>query len=286
MKWLATQSATINIPIARAVALLGFSRSGYYAAKRRGKSKRAMANEALTPQVKAIFQQHKGRYGSPRIHKQLETQGHKLGRNRVISAMKTNGLSARKPRRFVRTTDSSACNTPAPNLLQQDFSAPAANRKWVADVTYLTIPGGFIYLAVMLDLYSRKVVGWSVSANNDAELTTDAMRKAMQSRNPPQHLVVHSDRGSTYTAKAYVDMLKAAALTQSMSAKGNCYDNAAMESFFATLKRELGEDFDSRGEAQLQLFEYIEEYYNRERMHSALGYKSPWHFENAMQKAA
>jgi putative transposase len=286
MKWLIAEKADNLLNITVACEALGMSKSAFYEAKSKAPSPREAANDNLDAKVESIFTENKGRCGSPRIHAALKQEGLAVGRNRVIKSMKRQGLQVKQKRFKVRTTDSKHDDKVAPNLLEQNFKAKAPNEKWLVDVTYLSVPTGFVYLAAVLDAYSRALVGWALSEQNDALLTTTALKQAASRRQPAKGLVHHSDRGSTYTAESYRNALKAHGMQSSMSATGNCYDNAMMESWFATLKRELSENYPSIEAARLQLFEYIEEYYNRNRLHSSLDYKSPFDYECELKKAA
>ena len=261
--------------------LLSVSRSGYYDWRDRPIPPRTRADEALLGAIRRVYDDHKGRLGSPRITHELRNEGQRVGENRIARLMRANVLRAKAARRYKATTNS-AHNLPvAPNLLDQDFSAKRPNQKWVADITYLATDEGWLYLAVVLDLYARKVVGWAMSERMTARLTCDALRMALWRRKRPRGVIVHSDRGSQYCAHDYRRLLRDNGLIASMSKKGDCYDNAAMESCNHSLKVEAihGERFPTRQDARNQVFEYIEIYYNRKRLHSRLGYLSPEAFE-------
>jgi transposase InsO family protein len=223
----------------------------------------------------------KGRkkYGSPRVHRALKKQGIPVSRKRVIRLMQEGGLVGRPKRRFKCTTNSNHDQPVAPNLLGRQFSATAPNQRWVGDTTELRIPNGKLYLAVILDLFSRFVVGWALSAVNDRHLTIRALDMAIRRRCPGAGLMHHSDQGSTYASEDYQGVLERHGITCSMSRRGNCLDNAAMESWNSTLKVELGEDFNSPADAKAELFDFIEVFYNQTRMHSSLDYASPAEFE-------
>lgn len=261
--------------------VLMVSRSGYYAWRNRSPSDRAQSNARLTEEVHRIFNEHKGRAGAPRITKQLRTEGQRVGKNRVAHVMQVERLRAKAARQYKATTNSKHQLPVAPNLLQQDFTASVPNQKWVSDITYIATDEGWLYLAVVLDLYSRLVVGWSMSERMTTALVSDALTMALWRRKMPQGVIVHSDRGSQYCSFAYQRLLRNNRLLCSMSKKGDCYDNAAMESWNHSLKVEAihGERFATREKAREQVFEYIEVYYNRKRMHSTLGYLSPVAFE-------
>jgi putative transposase len=263
--------------------VLEVSRSGFYAWCRRPASQRAIEDSRLVAEVAAIFDENKRRYGSQRITCELRDDGVRVGRHRVRRLMHQLGLRARRRRRWVRTTDSRHPHPIAPNLLARNFTVDAPNRAWVADITYLPTKMGWLYLAVVIDLFSRAVVGWSMSRRIDGKLTLDALDAALLRRRVEPGLIVHSDRGTQYAATGYQQRLQQRGMICSMSRKGDCWDNAVVESFFATLKIELlGDDvFADQATAQKLVFEYIETYYNRHRRHSTLGYVSPAAYEEA-----
>ena len=261
--------------------VLKVSRSGYYAWMRRGQSMRARANEDLLAAIRRVFQISRRTYGSPRIHAYLRRQGYFCGRNRVARLMQKHKIVARKAhRRHPVTTRQNPLAKNAPNLLNQEFSALLPNQKWVSDITYIDTAEGWLYLASILDLYSRRVVGWAMSEQMDASLVENALQMALFTRQPSAGFLHHSDRGSQYTSEDYRNQLAALQSQVSMSRTGNCYDNAVMESFFATLKVECASiQFPSKAEARTTIFEYIEGWYNRQRIHSSLDYLSPKEFE-------
>lgn len=261
--------------------VLEVSPSGYYARLKRPASKRSEEDVEITEEISEVFKTHRRRYGAPRIHRELRGRGRRVGRKRVARLMHSKGLRAAQPRRFVHTTDSRHPHPIAPNHLGRDFGATAPNQKWAGDITYIPTREGWLYLAVFLDLFCRAVIGLSMSEHPDSELTCSALRMALASRNPEGPLLVHSDRGSQYAAGAFRQLLADWNITPSMSGKGDCYDNAVSESFFATLKKELVNRtiFATREEARSAIFEYIVCYYNRMRMHSRLGYNTPEAFE-------
>lgn len=263
--------------------VLEVSRSGFYAWSRRPASQRAIDDSRLVAEVAAVFDDNKRRYGSQRITSELRDNGMRVGRHRVRRLMHQLGLRARRPRRWVRTTDSRHSHPIAPNLLARNFTVDAPNRAWVADITYLPTKMGWLYLAVVIDLFSRAVVGWSMSRRIDGKLVLDALDSALFRRRPEAGLIAHSDRGTQYAATQYQERLQQHGIICSMSRKGDCWDNAVAESFFATLKVELlGDDvFADQATAQRLVFEYIEAYYNRRRRHSTLGYVSPAAYEEA-----
>lgn len=259
---------------------LEVSTSGFYAWDRRAESHRAKEDRRLSVLVREAHEGSKTRYGSPRVHRELKAQGIPISRKRVIRLMREQGLKGKSPpRRFVRTTESDHSLPVAPNLLGRDFQATAPNQRWVGDITYLRTPEGWLYLAAILDLYSRFVVGWAVSSEIDRKLVLKALEMALQRRCPEAGLLHHSDRGSQYASEEYQDVLDGRGIVCSMSRKGDCYDNAAMESWFARMKTELGEDFEGEHAAHGELFEYIEVFYNQKRRHSTLGYVSPAEYE-------
>ena len=261
--------------------VLGVSRSGYYAWRGRTPSGRAQANEAMLVEIRAIYQQSRKTYGSPRIHAYLRRKGYICGRNRVARLMQQDQIVAKRAsKRHPTTTQQHPGDRIAPNLLNREFTAAMPNQKWVSDITYIGTAEGWLYLAVVMDLYSRLVVGWAMGEQMDAGLVEGAWQMALLNRQPTAGLLHHSDRGSQYTSETYRDQLADLECQVSMSRTGNCYDNAAMESFFATLKTECANRiFNSKLEASSTIFEFIEGWYNRQRLHSTLDYLSPVDFE-------
>jgi transposase InsO family protein len=264
---------------------LEVSPSGYYdwLNRRTAPGPRALANRTLAQQIKAIHSQSRQTYGSPRIVDELRKQGCHHGRNRVARLMQAAGLCGRQRRRYrVQTTDSNHDQPIAPNRLAQVSKATVPNQLWVADITYIETREGWLYLAGILDLYSRKIVGWAMSEHIDTSLVLKALAMALLHRQPPANLLIHSDRGVQYASADYRQALNQAGLVASMSRTANCYDNATMESFWSTLKLELvyRRDFATRSQARTEIFDYIESFYNRHRAHSALDYHSPVDFEN------
>jgi transposase InsO family protein len=258
--------------------LLNVRTSGFYAWRKRGESERTKKTRQLAVEVAATFKQFKGRYGSPKIHREL-----RVCRHLVARLMREQGLRARSKRRFCKTTNSEHEWKTPKNLLGRNFEVPEPDRVWAGDVTYLRTCEGWLYLAVLLDLYSRKVIGWAFSMRNDEALTLAALQMALDQRQPEPGLIHHSDRGTTYASNTYQDVLAQNDILGSMSRKGNCWDNAVVESFFSTLDFECGNQhaFPSRATAQREVTEYILGFYNPTRLHSYLGYMSPMEFERA-----
>ena len=270
-----------EFPVKQMCHALGVQRSGYYAWKRRPVSQREQANAELLAKIREAFEHSRHTYGSVRIRRYWLRRGHGFSRHRVARLMRQAHLipvSAKKWR--PQTTRQRLGARTAPNLLDQDFRACRPNEKWVGDITCIDTAQGWLYLAAILDLFSRRVVGWAMADRMDASLVENAWKMAVSNRHPPALLLHHTDRGSQYTSEAYWKLLEDAQCKVSMSRTGNCYDNAAMESFFATLKGECAfKQFVSKSEARTTLFEFIEVWYNRQRLHSSLGYLSPSEFE-------
>lgn len=267
--------------IQRMCRVLGVGRSGYYAWRSRPASQRVQADEALVAKIRQEYQLSRGTYGSPRIHAALQKQGVKCGRKRVARLMRQHKITGRKrQKRRPVTTQRDPGAIPAPNLLKQEFCASAPNQKWVSDITYIETFEGWLYLASIVDLFSRKVVGWAMADHMEASLVDNALQMALQQRQPEAGLLHHSDQGRQYTSTVYQNRLANAHCQISMSRVGNCYDNAAMESFFGTLKTECAsQPFATRAQARTAIFEFIEAWYNRQRLHSSLNYLSPLEFE-------
>jgi transposase InsO family protein len=261
--------------------VLKVSRSGYYAWKKRSLSQLEMANALLAEQIRAIFTDSRKTYGAPRIHAVLERQGIKCGHNRVARLMRLHGIVARPKKKYRPvTTQRKEGAMPAPNLLDQNFTAEKPNQKWVGDITYIDTTEGWLYLAAVLDLFSRKVVGWSMGVHIDTDLALSALQMAWKTRRPLAGLLHHSDQGSQYTSSEYQQVLTRIQALPSMNHLGTYYDNAVMESFFSTLKTEcVTYQFATREEARHTIFEYIEGWYNRLRIHSTLNYLSPMEYE-------
>jgi transposase InsO family protein len=281
MKYVFMAAQEGQFRVKRMCHALEVGRSGYYAWRKRTPSTREEADAALLALIQAEHQHSRTTYGSPRLHVVLRRQGVVCGHNRVARLMRLHGIVALKRRKYRPvTTQRHPGAIPAPNRLNQDFTATAPNQKWVSDFTYIETAEGWLYLAVVLDLFSRKVIGWSMSQTMDTALVETALRMALRERRPPAGLLHHSDQGSQYTSAAYRHCLSEASALLSMSAAGNCYDNAVAESFFGTLKTEcVTAPFPTCSLARTTIFEYMEVWYNRQRLHSTLGYLSPTDFE-------
>jgi len=266
-------------PISLLCRVLQVSRSGYYAWKHRAPSARARHDARLRVEIREVFERSRRAYGSPRICDELRERGHRIGRNRVIRLMQALELVARPKKRIRRAAVPEGEQIVARNVLARDFTADAPNRRWVGDTSEFRAGGLRLFLAAVLDLYSRFVVGWAVSLVNDRHLVEKALQMAIKRRAPEVGLLHHSDQGSPYTSEDYQKVLAARGIGCSMSRRGDCYDNAAMESWFSTLKFELGDTFDSPGQAKQAFFDYIEVFYNQERRHSFIGGRSPAAYE-------
>lgn len=260
---------------------LGVSRSGYYAWRQRPLSARAAANTRLLEQIQQLHRQTKARYGAVKLWRALQLAGVRCGRHRVARLRRQHGLMAQRIRRFRVMSERHEFAPPAPNRLQQVFVAPAVNRIWAGDLTAIATRAGWLYLAVLLDLYSRRVIGWAMSVKPDQHVALQALHMALAHRRPRPGLIHHSDQGALYTSVAYQRLLAQRRVIPSMSRKGNCFDNAVVESFFSTLKNELVHEqrFHTHEDAQAAVFEFIEVFYNRQRLHQTLGYVSPMQFE-------
>ena len=281
MKFEAIEAEKANYPVALMCRVLEVSRAGYYACQQRSESGRAKANRKLSTKIREVYESSRRTYGSPRIYAELRDNGEEVGRHRVARLMRREGLVARKKRRFRVTTQSNHSEPIAKNVLARNFDVGKTDRAWVGDITYLPTADGWLYLAVLLDLCSKTVVGWAMSEELNTSVALAALRMALERRRPAAGLVHHSDRGIQYASESYRAALAANGLVPSMSRKGNCWDNAPAESFFSTLKTELvgARVFPSRDIARTEVFEYVEVFYNRTRRHSSLGYVSPAEFE-------
>lgn len=275
----------VNYPVRVLCRVLMVARSGYYAWSSRPMSSRAKANQRLLVEIRAIHAESRGTYGSPRIHRALSTPQEPVSKNRLARLMRVGGVRSKHRRKYRVTTHSNHRRPVAPNLLSREFSAAEPNRVWVGDITFIWTREGWLYLAVLIDLYSRMVVGWSMSSRVTDDLTVAALKMALAGRRPPAGLIHHSDQGSQYTSAAYRQILKDHDITASMSRRGDCWDNAVAESFYATLEKELLLDWDvcDRDAARREIFDFIEAFYNRERIHSTLGYVSPVTYEAAVK---
>lgn len=264
---------------------LGVSRSGYYAWLSRSPSARATEDEQLAAEIAVTHKRSRGTYGSPRVHRDLTARGHRVGKKRVERLMRQAGIVAKRRRRFRRTTDSNHDNPIAPNVLERRFESESPNTAWVTDVTYIWTAEGWLYLAAILDLCSRRVVGWATSETNDRELALAALRRALAARRPAPGMIHHSDRGSPYASDDYRAELARRGFVPSMSRRGDCWDNAVAESFFATLKGEHvdHEVYETRDAANRSVADFIDSFYNVHRRHSSIGYLSPMEYELRLQ---
>jgi putative transposase len=269
-----------EFPVTRTCQMLDVSPSGYYAWRDRPPSAREMANQELYKKIETVYNESHGTYGSPRIYHELKDQV-PCSENRIARLMRLRGLRAKQSKRFKTTTKRNKAHPVAPNLLKRDFVADRPNQKWLSDISYIPTQEGWLYLAAILDLYTRGIVGWAMSDRMTSDLTTSALEMALHQRQPEADLILHSDQGSQYTDQAYQAMLKDHGIRASMNGVGAWYDNAPMESFFGTLKSERVYDhlYHTRAEAKTDVFFYIESFYNRRRRHSALGYLSPQAYE-------
>ncbi len=281
MKFQFIDAAKESFPVTRLCQVLEVSPSGYFAWRSRPASPRQREDLVLLAHIRSAFARSNATYGSPRLTRELQDEGLEVGRRRTARLMRENGLRARQKRRFKRTTDSHHAFPVAPNLLEQDFSAECPNQKWAADISYVWTSEGWLYLAVVLDLFARRVVGWAVRDRLHQELALEALRKALAIRRPSAGLIHHADCGSPYCSTAYQAELKKHGIRISMSGKGNCFDNAVVETFFKSLKSELvwRTVFQTRAEAKEAIGQYIDGFYNPIRRHSTLDYLSPAQFE-------
>ena len=285
MKYRFIETYLTKYSVGRLCILLGISRSGYYAWRKRKPSQRAQNNQALIDHIRRIHKLSRRTYGSPRVYAQLKKQGYSCNKKRVARLMRQDGLKGQRKYRKVITTNSKHNYPVAPNVLNREFQAERPNQKWVADITYIPTDEGWLYVAGVLDLFSRKIVGWDMSSQIDAALVENALRMALYQRQPGRGLLHHSDRGSQYANQQIRNILAANQVQVSMSGKGNCYDNAVMESFWGTLKNEWvhHQKYLTRSQARTDIFSYIEGFYNTVRLHSTLGYLSPDEFEAKYQ---
>lgn len=287
MKYAVIQAHRREFPVSLMCRALEVSRSGFYDWRKRGPREHPSEEQRLRVEIRSIHRRSRRSYGSPRVHRALRKRGILCSRKRVERLMRQDGLRAKKKRRFQRTTDSNHSRPVAPNLLKRRFAVEEVgglDRVWVSDITYLPTRQGWLYLAVVLDLASRRVVGWAMKDSLETALATDALTMALWNRKPGRGLVVHSDRGVQYASEAYQEILAQHGITCSMSRKGDCLDNAVAESFFASLEWELIQDSDwhTHAEARRAVFDYLEVWYNRERLHSSLNYRSPAEYEDQL----
>jgi len=266
-----------EFPVIRMCGVLRVSPSGYYAWRQRPPSAREMANQELVKQIEAVYHDNHGVYGSPRIYRELDEQGVACSENRIARLMRLRGLRAKQTKHYKVTTRRNQAHPVAPNLLRRDFSADRPNQKWLSDITYIPTQEGWLYLAAILDLHARRIVGWAMADQMTSDLTVDALEMALRQRQPGAGLIHHSDQGRQYTDRTYRALLKDHGIQASMNGVGSWYDNAPRESFFGTLKSEWVHHcvYHTRDEAKADVFFYIESFYNRRRRHSALDYLSP-----------
>jgi len=287
MKYRAICDHADRFPVRLMCRALAVSSAGYYAWRTRPESERARGNRALLTKIRALHAESRHTYGSPRLTRDLRESGESVSENRVARLMRVHGIRAKTVKKWRATTDSAHKLPVAANTLDRQFTVNQPNRVWAGDITYVWTEAGWLYLAVVLDLYSRAVIGWAMGPRLTADLATDALTMALWRRKPTTGLLHHSDRGVQYASGDYQDLLTVYGIAGSMSRKGNCWDNACVESFFGTLKKELVHHrrYRTREEAKQDIFEWIEVFYNRQRRHSTLGFRSPAEFE-AMSKVA
>lgn len=287
MRYQFIQAEKAHYPVNLMCQVLQVSRSGFYDWRGRPPSQRAKEDQRLLVKIRAIHKASRETYGSPRIHDDLRDDGETCGKHRIARIMQENSIRAKTRKKFKATTNAEHHYPVASNLLNQEFNATAPNQRWTSDITYIETAEGWLYLAVVLDLYSRAIVGWAMDHRMTRQLVKDALIMALWKRGKVKGLLLHSDRGTQYASDDYQRLLKSNDITCSMSRKGNCYDNAAMESFFGTLKQELvhHECYTSREQAKASIFEYIEIFYNQQRKHSAINYLAPMVFEQQMDVA-
>jgi putative transposase len=268
--------------------VLGASKSGYYAWRSRAESMRSIANQQLCEQIVEIHRASRGTYGAPRIHAELRDHGECISRKRVANLMRQSGVQGVSRRKKIRTTRRDPHARPAPDLVDRKFAAAGPNQLWVGDITYIPTLAGFIYLAVVLDVWSRRIVGWAMSPHLATRIVSDALAMAIDQRGPLESVIHHSDQGCQYTSIEFGKRCREAGVRPSMGSVGDCYDNAMCESFFATLECELLDRsrFATQREAELAVFDFIEAFYNPRRRHSALGYRSPAIYETTERPAA
>ena len=277
MRFQLIDASKADIPVAQSCHLLGVSQSGYYAWRNRPASRRQHEDMVLLAHIRSAFALSNETYGSPRMLHELRAMGLSVGRRRIARLMRSNGMKARQKKRFKRTTNSHHDHPVAANLLDRDFTAVAPNEKWAADISYIWTAQGLLYLAVVMDLHAHRIVGWATSGRLKRDLAVEALRRAVTLRRPPPGLIYHSDRGSQYCSHEYRNALKDIGAVASMSGKGNCYDNAVVETFFKTIKSEIiwRTAFQTRRQATAQIGQYIDGFYNPVRRHSACRFQSP-----------
>lgn len=287
MKYRFIQQEQDRHQISTLCRVLGVSRSGYYAWQSRGESPRARANQRLLERIRQLHLHYRCRYGSDKLWRVLREEGDTCGRHRVARLRREHGIEAQRRRRFRRRYASCNSQPASANRLHQDFTAAEPDRVWVGDTTFITTRVGWLFLAVVIDLYARIVVGWAMSPRNNQALVVDALTMAIERRRPAPGLIHHTDQGATYRGAVYQDLLNQHGMVSSMSRKGNCYDNAVAESFFSTLKNKLvlDEGFTNREEARSAIFEFIEVFYNRQRHHQSLNYRIPFDYEKMLTAA-
>ena len=285
MRYAFIQSNSDVFPVVHMCPIMNVSVSSYYRWLENPISKRDLRHYELDNEIRRIFTRHKSRYGVKRVYEEMKDNGCKVTEKKVSERMRAMNLVAKGHKPFIVTTDSNHNQYTAPNLLKQDFYADRPNQKYVTDITYVPTAEGWLYVSVMIDLFSRMVVGWSMADNMRSSLVCDTLHMAMFRRGMPKDVIVHSDKGSQYCSECFQNTLKEYSLISSMSGTGCCYDNAACESFFGTMKTELCDDenYETREEAKSSIFEYIETYYNVERKHSTINYKTPKEFETIME---
>lgn len=288
MKYQFVQKYRSKFSVKEMCHALQISRSGYYSWLKNPKSKQTIENEKLLDKIIKEYEASNGIYGSPKITIELKKKGIQCSRPRVARIMRQNNIRSRTIKKFIKTTDSKHTNKIAPNLVDQKFYAHSPNSLWLSDITYIKTTAGWLYLAVVLDVYSRKIIGWSMDTHIKSSLVINALKDALSKRKPTENLVFHSDRGVQYTSDDFLKLLKKHNILQSMSGKGNCYDNAMMESFFGQLKKELIylTKYNNQYEVRQDVFKYIEIFYNRKRIHSSINYLSPVQFEQNMIEEA
>jgi putative transposase len=282
MRFAFVDAEKANFPVVALCRVLGVTRQGYYAFTKRHLSARAIQETKLRARIREVHEESERNYGSPRVQQQLQREGMAVGKRRIERAMRTMGLCARRRRNYRITTITDSSHPVQPNVLNRDFTATRPDQRWVTDITYVATDEGWSYLAVILDLYSRAVVGWALDTSLSTQLPLAALHMAVQRRRPAAGLLHHSDRGCQYTSAEYRSVLNELGADVSMSRKGNCWDNAVAESFFATIKAELidRQTWSSRADLRAAVFKYIEVFYNRRRLHSSVGYRTPHEVEN------